>query len=200
MTTRFCWEMGLEVAYLALALSPPLSAQEPKLRTTLRTSTGSGTALAFSSNNKLMVTGGKDGVVRVWDVETNKEKAACKGHKDQVYSVAFSPDGKLFASASEDKTVKLVNVDTGKVTRTLHHMVSAYSVAFSPDGKMIASGDWAGTVKLWDVDNGKERAELAGHNSLVCIAFSPNGKLLAAGSDDESRTCLAGSQENGSRQ
>jgi hypothetical protein len=137
MVTSSCWAMGLSVTYLALVLLPPLSAQEPKLRTTLKISTGSGTALAFSSNNKLMVTGGTDGVVRVWDVKTSKEKAVCKGHKGQVYSVAFCPVGKLFASASEDETIKLWNSDTGKETRTFHHMVSAYSVAFSPDGKII---------------------------------------------------------------
>jgi WD40 repeat protein len=110
---------------------------------------GVGPSVAFSSDDKRLVSASYDGMVRVWDARTGQELLTFKGgHTDIVISVAFSPDGKRLASADRDGTVKLWDAQTGQETLTFKG--SGSSVAFSPDGHRLASGSSDGTVKIRD--------------------------------------------------
>src|SRR4051812_44035165 len=106
----------LAVAWLGLAAPASLSAQQPKLRSTLK---GSTSRVAFSPDGKTLASAGPGKAIVLWDVATGKERASLQGHQKTVISVAFSPDGKKLASGSEDRTVKLWDVATGKETATL---------------------------------------------------------------------------------
>lgn len=64
-------------------------------------------SIAFSPDSQLLIGGGYDGCVRVWQLTTGKEIATLYGHNDTIYAVAFSPDGKSIASAGQDGDVKL---------------------------------------------------------------------------------------------
>ena len=58
-------------------------------------------------DGKLLLTGGEDSTMRLWDLETGKEVRRFAGHEGRVRAVAFSPDGKLGLSGSLDRTVRL---------------------------------------------------------------------------------------------
>ncbi len=64
-------------------------------------------AVAFSPDNKLIVSGGYDNAVKVWDVATGALTRSFTGHSSTIWAVGFSPDGKWIASASADHTVKI---------------------------------------------------------------------------------------------
>jgi WD40 repeat protein len=99
----------LDVACLGLLLSP-LSAQEPKLRDTLKGHTDLVRSVAYSPDGMTLASGSQDKTIKLWDVKAGKQQATLKGHTDWVYSVAYSPDGKTLASGSWDKTIKLWDV------------------------------------------------------------------------------------------
>ena len=124
--------------------------------------------------------------MRLWDVDTQTEIAALRGHTGWVNGVAFSPGGKTIVSGSNDRTVRLWDVDTQTEIATLEgHTAAVNSVAFNPDGKTIVSGDQHGTVRLWDVATLTGKGTLKGHIAAVnSVAFSPGGKTIASGSDD----------------
>ncbi len=74
------------------------------------TSADPGTALsvAFTGNGKILASGDRGGILKLWDVATGKELASFKGHTGPVYSVVFTPDGKTLASGAEE--IKLWDV------------------------------------------------------------------------------------------
>ncbi|HUT92742.1 MAG TPA: alpha/beta hydrolase fold domain-containing protein [Thermoguttaceae bacterium] len=157
--------------------------------TLAHTLTGHGgyvSAVAFSPDDSLLVTGSWDGTARLWDVASGKEVRTLAHHKMAVISVAFSPDGRLLAVGSDDTTVTLWEVATGRLVRTLdEHSSYVLSVTFSPDGRLLASSTAHGKIKLWDVSSGQEVRSLEGQTMAVyCLAFSPDGRQLASGSRD----------------
>src|SRR4051812_8496949 len=68
----------LTVTCLGLVTSPPLSAQEPKLQTTLKGHTHNINSVAFSPDGKTLASGSADWTIKLWDVAGGKEKATLK--------------------------------------------------------------------------------------------------------------------------
>jgi WD40 repeat protein len=141
-------------------------------------------AATFSLDGKTLVTGADDKTVRVWDVDTGKEKAAFRGHAEPVVFVACGPDGKSVASVSKDGALKLWDVRAGKEIPTLKHQKGVRCAAFSPDAKYLAVGGDDGVVTVFAA--GQEQARLRGHNDSVrALAFSPDGRTIVSGSQDK---------------
>ncbi len=108
-------------------------------------------ALAFSPDGTTLAAATEAREIRLWDLQTGKERASLRGHRKTVHGVAFSFDGKLLASGSLDKTVKLWDLSKGEELATFRGHTSAVKcVAFAPDGRTIASGSWDNTARLWD--------------------------------------------------
>lgn len=142
--------------------------------------------VAFSSDGKYLVSGGRDKTLKIWNALTGKELRTLIGHEDAVTSAAFSPDGTRIVSGSYDSTIKVWNAITGKVILTIPaHVRAINSVAYSPNGQEILSASDDETIKVWDVDSGKELLNLQGHTKSVnCALFSKAGSDLISASDD----------------
>jgi WD40 repeat protein/serine/threonine protein kinase len=155
----------------------------------LRGHTGAVVSMAFSSDSRTLATasgwgadGGKDGVVRLWDVTT--EPARSRLQLPPATSVAFSPDGQTLA-VGEWSRVTLYDLATARERASFPgHVGRVYSVAFSPDGKTLASAARDRTVRLWDVSTGRDRRHLTHLAPVQSVAFSPDGRTLASGGED----------------
>src|SRR5262249_39754461 len=91
----------------------------PRKSPILRGPAPAGAGVAVNREHHLIVTGSDDGLVKVWDARTGKEKLCLKGHARQVRGVAVSADGALIVSASFDGLVKVWDARTGKEMRSL---------------------------------------------------------------------------------
>jgi len=116
--------------------------------------TGSGvTGIAFSPDSRHVLTGNRDNIGRIIDVET-AETRELVGHTNVMWGTAFSPDGRYALTGSQDRTARLWDVATGaEVRRFASHQYSAIAgVAFSADGKTIGIGNFDGFTQLAPTD------------------------------------------------
>jgi WD40 repeat protein len=66
--------------------------------------------VVFSPDGQLLVSGGGDGAIHLWNPQTGQKLGTLKGHGSGISALAFSPDGETLASGSSDQTIKLWRV------------------------------------------------------------------------------------------
>ena len=142
-------------------------------------------SLAFSPDSSLLVSGGWDPAVHVWDVATGQERTIIQPKSGwENPAVAFAPDGKSIAVAGNGFRLGIWDMKTTQprvACQGAGWVTSA--VAFTPDGKTLVSGNqW--TVLFWDTATGKVRFPTRGHlYQIRKLAFTPDGRTLAAAGD-----------------
>jgi WD40 repeat protein len=132
-----------------------------------------------------IVSGGRDGTVRLWRLDGTPAAEPFKAHLGGVTGVALSPDGARIASAGADGLVRLWTVDGKPAEPFKGHAGKVTAVAFSPDGTRLASAGVDGTVRLWTLDGKPAADPFKGHSGAVSsVAFSPDGAHIASGGQD----------------
>jgi serine/threonine protein kinase len=144
------------------------------------------TAVQISPGGQVMVSGGLDDTVRIWNLLTGEAIYILKGHSKGVNAIAISPNGKTVTSGSDDYTLKTWNLQNGSLMRTLTgHSRNINTVILSPDGQIIASGGQDRTVRLWQMGSGNSLRTLLGVGSMVkSLTISPDGRVLVTGGFD----------------
>ncbi|MEU5536751.1 TIR domain-containing protein [Streptomyces sp. NPDC020362] len=135
----------------------------------------------------LLVTGGNDGVVRLWDPSTGQGKRILRGHGRRIGTLSFSADGSMLAAGGNDGVVRVWHSASGRRMRELtgqsDRLVSA---AFGPAGPLLATASSDGDIYLWNAATGEYQRELDVETDHVWAeAFSADGELLATANDDD---------------
>jgi WD40 repeat protein len=141
---------------------------------------------ALSPDGRYVLSGGRDGNLKLWSLESGREIRTLTGHLAAVNAVAFSPDSRWILSGSSDTTLRLWNPEDGRTISIFQGHQSVVSAAvFSPDGRTVLSGGLDQLVKVWEVLSGRELLSLKGHtDSVNSVAFSPDGRYLLSGGGD----------------
>ncbi len=144
--------------------------------------------LDFSSDARLLASGGGDGVVRIWPVYAGGETRLfpdnwARGEIAQVPSVVLSSDARLVLSSSpEDQLVRLWDVPSGM---ELGHVVTAgshTSAAFGPANSTIVLIERDGRIGIWDqtLKHRLRWIEPPAGRMFDSLALSPDGQTLLA--------------------
>ncbi|HEV8058496.1 MAG TPA: hypothetical protein VGP68_01405 [Gemmataceae bacterium] len=170
----------------------------------LNEDSGPCTALAFSSDSKVIATASLE--IHLWNAASGKalrslDSSAIPGHAPPgankvnngqaarrygstvVVSLQFSPDGKQVLAGYRSWVV-LWDAASGKEIRHFEDPCAA-TVRFMPNGKellVVAPG----AFRFLDAASGKPIRLYEGHESAIhSIAFAPDGKQLATGTIDD---------------
>jgi WD40 repeat protein/transcriptional regulator with XRE-family HTH domain len=150
-------------------------------------------SLAFSSDERRLISSGDDRTIRIWDSTTGACLKILTGHQNRVRTIALSPDDALLVSGSDDATIRLWDLHKETYLRTLDGPIEAeaagdnriWSVTFSPDGQILATGSTNGTIQLWESAGWRRRETRIEHpGGIRSLSFSLDGAILASGGND----------------
>lgn len=152
----------------------------------VRASTSKVICCHFSSDGKLLATGGHDKKAVLWHTDTLKSKTNLEEHSSLITDVRFSPSMPRLATSSFDKTVRVWDADNpGYSLRTfMGHSATVMSLDFHPNkDDLICSCDGDGEIRYWSINNGSCTRVFKGGTAQM--RFQPHlGRYLAAAAEN----------------
>lgn len=161
------------------------------------------TALDIDKAGDLLLSGGWDNTMILWDLSNDSMVFKFEDHSDMIWDVAFSPNERYVASASWDASINLWDIESKVLAcklkqaqkfrrtqtepfyqdRIFPNMVN--SIVFHPDGSIVASGSSDGKIRFWDVSSGELTEVIDIHDSLSVnkLLFNRSGTKLISSSD-----------------
>jgi WD40 repeat protein len=156
---------------------------------------GSVNSLAFSPDDRWLVSGGEDGNVLIWNaynpyVSRSFFAPPLQGRRWNVEGLAFTPDSKTLASSNWDGSIRLWDIGSGAITNEFYPNQGTLGViALSPDGTKLAFAAETGPHYIWYL-NGDKYRRLPIQTATSGVAFSPDGKWLVSDNDSGKSICL----------
>lgn len=157
--------------------------------------TGWVSCVRFSPVNThpIIVSGGWDKVVKVWNLTNCKLRNNLLGHTGYINTVTVSPDGSLCASGGKDGVAMLWDLAEGKRLYSLDAGDIIHSLCFSPNRYWLCAATQA-CIKIWDLESKSLVVALQPEFALktkkaqvpycTCLNWSADGNTLYSGYTD----------------
>ncbi|MBX7104501.1 MAG: WD40 repeat domain-containing protein [Gemmataceae bacterium] len=136
-------------------------------------------AVAFTPDGSRVITAGRDGRGRAWEIGNGQLVAETSGNSEWIRSIAVLSDRRVALAAARD--ILIWDIGEGKLAATLKGAAGpTRSIAFNPAKKWLLSSGEDRVVRVWDVDKAQEAFNLGVMSATVeCVAWSADGELAA---------------------
>lgn len=137
----------------------------------------------------LIASGGRDGMVRVWDVRAKDQVDCLKGHRGLVGALAFRRGSRQLFSGSADRTVKIWDLNEMSYIETLFgHGAEVNSLDSHLKERAVSCGA-DGTLRLYKVVEASQLVfRRARTTSLDCVSMMMETRFFSGG--DDGAVCL----------
>ncbi|HJZ90726.1 MAG TPA: sigma-70 family RNA polymerase sigma factor [Gemmataceae bacterium] len=137
---------------------------------------------------KVLTSAGQDGLIRRWDLTTNREISLATGFHKAVQAV-FTSRGSRVIVGDRMGTIDVFDARTGRKVQEVPRWRDGtdwYTFAVSPDGRTLVATRPEGKMFWWDLAAGKELAatKISGpvpdqhFHSVQGMVFTPDGRRL----------------------
>lgn len=162
---------------------------QSKSQTGLHGSSAQITSMSLGDlTNSLVLTGGSDKKVVLFDAAAEKVIATMTGHKKKVTGVALHPSADTAISCSADKTVKIWEASAAKELLSIDtHSADVTGISLHPTGDYFVT---ASSDRHWgfhSIETGKTLAYYTDESitsGLSCTQIHPDGMIFATGTSD----------------
>ncbi|KAK7031478.1 WD40-repeat-containing domain protein [Favolaschia claudopus] len=132
--------------------------------------------------NSLVVSGGCDKVLRVWDVRSGAPIHVLSGHTSTIRCLKMLHNRPIAITGSRDSTLRVWDVQKGRMIRVMAGHTGSVRCLDVCGGRAV-SGSYDATCRVWDVDSGECVFVLRGHfHQIYSVAF--DGVRIASGGLD----------------
>ena len=142
-------------------------------------------SVALSHDGRWVVSGGRDGKVRLW-TEEGQAAGEPLEHSKWVLHVDLSADGASLLASCADNFAYLWDVRSRtRIGSPLQHTRAIGQGAFSRLGRRVLTCGWDGTLQLWDAKTGgRENPPLHHGFPVTCAGFSHDSRRIVSGCTD----------------
>ncbi|KAM8961647.1 transducin beta-like protein 3 [Pelodytes ibericus] len=134
-------------------------------------------SMTFDPTSTLLVTGGCDSTIKIWDVIKQYCTHNLKGSSGVVHLVQFHPDMsrlQLFSS-SMDYKIRVWDLKSSKCLCILDtHYSAVTSLGFSPDGNTMISSGRDKICTVWDLNTKSAKRTVPVYESVETVVILPD--------------------------
>jgi WD40 repeat protein/DNA-binding SARP family transcriptional activator/energy-coupling factor transporter ATP-binding protein EcfA2 len=175
---------GRVAAIATLDADTVIQGPGPRDRVVLRGHTNDVTSLAFSPDDKHVVSGSEDRTLRLWSAHGTLERVL-RGHDKAVLYATYSHDGRQVASADTNGTVRVWQVASGRSAALYGHEGQVNSVEFDRSGQRLVTAGEDGTVRVWSTAGGRALLVVTHHaGRALAASFSPDATQVLSVGDE----------------
>ncbi len=137
------------------------------------------TTVSCQPSGSLFASGGQDGHLCLWNLETGQQISRRPHGKGWIERVVWSPRGKHLAMAAGKKLYCLDK--SAQILQTYEeHPSSITDIVWSTQGDLLASSSYGG-VRFFNVEQSACQHYFAWQGAVQKLAWSPDGTCIAGG-------------------
>jgi serine-threonine kinase receptor-associated protein len=137
----------------------------------------------FSADSKVMLTGGKEKKIRIYDVENPETPPAVIAMPDSIQQILAPTDPNLMFSCGDGKSINVLDLRTKQVQRTIATNAPVTYLHLSADDQVLSAA--AGSELLFfDANTFAPLKTIPMARQTDCVAYHPQAGKVITGSQE----------------
>ncbi len=143
--------------------------------------------IAFSPDNRYLLTGADDNTIYIYDLQEMRFAGKLADKMSYPAGLIFTDDGRKVICGNYDKVIRVWNFDDKKLIQKLGGVANViYDISLSNNNTLAVRGapgfEGGGSIQVLDLKRGDVSRRYEAETIGMVTRYSPDGKYLVAGS------------------